>query len=288
MDIDRVRYFTTFAETGSLVKASEILHISQPALSKALKTLESEVGTRLLESDGRGLKLTEAGKRFRDETRPLLAEWMNLSKKIRDQESWKPSRIASFEVFTTYFLGHLLKYTNLEHLDLYELGPGQMEQSVADGKVDLAITYNPVPKAGVDFVEITKIEMGVFGVDSFKSKKFEDLPFVIPIMPADGTPSKVMGLDGWPDHLFERKVSYRVTMMESAIELCREGRAVAYIPEFVAHLHNKRILPAFRLREIKNPLNEKDGKQSVYLVRRQGSTETSIERQIAKSLRSLE
>lgn len=35
MDIDRVRYFTVFAETGSVVKASEILHISQPALSIA-------------------------------------------------------------------------------------------------------------------------------------------------------------------------------------------------------------------------------------------------------------
>ena len=104
MDIDRVRYFTTFAETGSLVKASQILHISQPALSKALKTLEVEVGMCLLEADGRGLKLTEAGKRFRDETRPLLMEWMNLSKKLQDHESWKPSRIASFEVFTTYFL----------------------------------------------------------------------------------------------------------------------------------------------------------------------------------------
>ena len=82
MDIDRVRYFNTFAETGSLVRASEILHVSQPALSKALKTLEGEVGLRLLESDGRGLKLTEAGKRFRDETRPLLTEWINVSKKF--------------------------------------------------------------------------------------------------------------------------------------------------------------------------------------------------------------
>ncbi len=54
MDIDRVRYFNVFAETGSLVKASEILHISQPALSKALRLLAVEVGAKLLESDGRG------------------------------------------------------------------------------------------------------------------------------------------------------------------------------------------------------------------------------------------
>jgi len=287
MDIDRVRYFTTFADTGSLVKASAILHISQPALSKALKTLEAEVGLRLLEADGRGLKLTDAGKRFRDECSPLLSEWMNVSKKIRDQQTWAPSRICSFEVFTTYFLGHLLNYVELESLELHELGPGKMEQAVADGKVDLAITYNPVPKAGVEFIEVAKIKMGVFGIDSFKSKKFADLPFVIPLMPAEGTPSKVIGLDGWPDHLYERKVKYRVTMMESALALCREGQAVAYLPEFVAHLHNKKLQPEFRLRELKQPLNEKDGKQSVFIIRRQGIAETALERQIAKSLRSL-
>ena len=70
MDIDRVRYFLTFVDTGSLVKASEVLHVSQPALSKALKVLEVEVGLKLLEADGRGLKLTESGKRFR----PIIYE----------------------------------------------------------------------------------------------------------------------------------------------------------------------------------------------------------------------
>jgi DNA-binding transcriptional LysR family regulator len=257
MDIDRVRYFMTFAETGSLVKASAILHISQPALSKALKTLEAEVGMKLLEADGRGLKLTEAGKRFRDECNPLLADWMNVSKKIRDQQTWKPSRICSFEVFTTYFLGHFLNYVDLENLELHELGPGKMEQAVADGKVDLAITYNPVPKAGVEFIEITKIKMGVFGTDHFKNKKFAELPFVIPLQPAEGTPSKVVGLDGWPDHLFERKVKYRVTMMESAMALCREGRAVAYLPEFVAHLHNKKNSARVPFTRIKTTLKRK-------------------------------
>lgn len=287
MDIDRVRYFNVFAETGSLVRASEVLHISQPALSKALKILEGEVGMKLLEPDGRGLKLTEAGVRFRDGTRPLLSEWMGLAGKIRDQERWKPSRLASFEVFTTYFLGHFLKYVDLANLEIHELGPGRMEQAVAEGKTDLAVTYVPVPRTGVEFIEMTKIKMGVFGLASFRSEKFADLPFVVPLHPAEGTPSKVVGLDGWPDHLIERKVKYRVTMMESALELCREGHAVAYLPEFVVDLHNKRMLPEFRLAEFKCPVSSKDRQQSVFLIRRQDAPESSLERQIAKSLRAL-
>jgi DNA-binding transcriptional LysR family regulator len=287
MDIGRVRYFNVFAETGSLVKASEVLHISQPALSKALRLLETEVGMKLLEADGRGLKLTDAGTRFRNETRPLLSEWLNISKKVRDQESWKPSRLASFEVFTTYFLGHLLKYVEVANLEIHEFGPGRMEQAVAEERADLAITYVPVPRAGVEFIEVNKVRMGVFGREIFKATKFADLPFVVPILPVEGMPSKVIGLDGWPDHLIERKIKYRVAMMESALELCREGHAVAYLPEFVAHLHNKRMLSEFRLSEFKCPVPSLDRIQSVFLIRRQASPETPLEREIAKSLRSL-
>ncbi len=287
MDIDRVRYFLTFADLGSLVKASEVLHISQPALSKALRVLESETGLKLLEAEGRGLRLTESGKLFRNEARSLLSDWLELPKKIHKHEHWKPTRIASFEVFTTYFLGHLHKYVDFEHLEIHEHGPGRMENAIAEGKADLAITYLPVPTAGVDFIEVGKVKMGIFGVEKFKSHQFSEFPFVIPIHPAEGTPSKVMGLDGWPDHRFERKIKYRVTMMESALELCREGHAVAYLPEFVAHLHNKRMLSDFRLEEFKSPISIKDREQSIFLIRKQGATETSLERHLAKSLRSL-
>jgi DNA-binding transcriptional LysR family regulator len=288
MDIDRVRYFHVFAETGSLVRASEVLHISQPALSKALRLLETEVGLELIEPDGRGLKLTDAGRNFQKETAVLLRQWLDLPKKLQDAETWTPTRIGSFEVFTTYFLGHLVKFVELDSLEIHEFGPGRLEQAITAEQVDIGITYLPVPRAGVEFTEVTKIKMGVFGrAGEFKSQEFSALPFVTPLLPAGGTPSKVMGLDGWPDHRFERKVKYRVTAMESAMELCRKGHCVAYLPEFVVHLHNENAKPECRLLEIKSPLPQKDRLQSVFLVSRKGSQETTLHRQIAKCLRSL-
>lgn len=288
MDIDRVRYFHIFAETGSLVKASEILHISQPALSKALRLLASEVGVELLEPDGRGLKLTQAGKNFHKETTGLLNQWLDIPKKLKDAETWTPTKIGSFEVFTTYFLGHLVKYVELDSLEIHEYGPGQLEQALTSEQVDVGITYIPVPRAGIEFTEVAKIKMGIFGCgDEFKSHDFSELPFVIPLLPAEGTPSKVIGLDGWPDHRFERKVKYRVTMMESAFELCRKKHCVAYLPEFVVQLHNESAKPEYRLYEIKSPLPQKERLQSVFLVSRKGGVESQLHRQIAKCLRSL-
>jgi len=287
MDIDRVRYFHIFAEIGSLVGASEVLHISQPALSKALKLLEHEVGAKLIEAEGRGLRLTNAGILFKKETAPLLAQWLDVPKRLRSENAQVPTKIGSFEVFTTYFLARLTQYIKLEALELHEYGPGRLEQAVADGSIDVGITYVPIPKAGVDFVEVTKVRMGVFGLKKYKNMSLSDLPFTVPLLPAEGTPSKVVGLDGWPDHKFQRTVKYRVTMMESAMQLCRQGLAVAYLPAFVADLHNESVLPEHRLYEHQVPIAQRDRLQSVFLVQRKHAGETALHRQIAKSLRSL-
>lgn len=288
MDIYRVRYFHVFAETGSLVKASEILHISQPALSKALRLLEQEVGAKLLEAEGRGLRLTPAGVRFKQSTAALLDQWLKVPENLlRKDDGTPPTRIGSFEVFTTHFLAHLTKHVELGNLELHEYSPGKLEEAIAKNEVDIGITYAPIPKTGVEFIEVVKIKMGIFGLKKFKEVPLVELPFVVPLLPAEGTPSKVQGLDGWPDHKYSRRVQYRVAMMESAIELCRQGLCVAFLPEFVVQLHNRNVLPEYRLVEHESPLTQKERKQSVFLVQRQHSKEQTLHRQIAKSLRAL-
>lgn len=287
MDIDRIRYFQVFSETGSLVKASAILHISQPALSKSLKLLERELGIKLLMPDGRGLKLTPAGETLRKETAPLLRQWLEIPSSLALKEARRAIRIGSFEVFTTHFLGRLKDFVDLEGLELYEYGPGRLEQAVSEGTVDVGVTYVPIPKLHVDFIEITKVRMGIFGLKKFTGVAPEELPFIAPLQPADGTPSKVIGLDGWPEHKHARTVKYRVTMMESAIELCRQGLGVAYLPRFVVALHNKCVAPEFRLAEHASPISQSDRAQSVFLVQHSNNHETKLSRQIARCLRTL-
>lgn len=139
-----------------------------------------------------------------------------------------------------------------------------------------------------NFCPVTKIKMGVFGLSNqFKNQEFSSLPFAIPLLPSEGTPSKVIGLDGWPDHQFERNIKYRVTMMESALELCRKGLCVAYLPEFVVGLHNENVRAERKLIELPCPIPNKNRMQSVFIIKSKDSRETSLHRQIAKCLRSL-
>lgn len=288
MDMDRVRYFCVFSDMGSLVKASEVLHISQPALSKALRLLERETGLSLLEADGRGLRLTKEGQLFKEAVTPLLSQWRMVPATLKSNASVSTvTRIGSFEVFSTYFLGHLLQSHSLKNLEMHELLPGKLEDALGERKIDLGITYLPIPRAGVQFIEATRIRMGVFGTSEFRSGKMSDLPFVIPMQPLQGTPSKVIGLDGWPDHKHVRRIEFKVTMMESAMELCRRGMAVAYLPEFVVKLHNESVKPKFQLFELDCPLAKNERMQSVFLVQRVNDEESPISRAVAKALRSL-
>lgn len=287
MNIDRVRYFHAFAQTGSLVKASEILHISQPALSKALKLLEMELGFKLIEPDGRGVRLTAKGMMFQEETRSLLSQWLLVTEKVRQKETVAPTSIGTFEVFSTYYLQTLTDAIDLKSLKIYEYTPGKLEDAILKGIVDLGITYLPISRSGLNYIEVTKIRMGLYGSKSWSNKPFEELSFVTPISPVEGIPSKMTGLDGWPEHKFPREISYNVTLMESALQLCRQGSCVAYLPSFVTRIHNEQVLSKYQLYELECPIPIKERMQSVYLIYKNQSTESKTHQRIIKTLSSL-
>jgi len=72
MDIRQLRTTLAIAETGSLTRAAELLHVVQPALSRQLRQLEDELGVPLFERNRLGMTLTERGRRFIDQVRVSL------------------------------------------------------------------------------------------------------------------------------------------------------------------------------------------------------------------------
>jgi LysR family nitrogen assimilation transcriptional regulator len=72
MELRQLRTILAIAETGSLTKAAELLHVVQPALSRQLKQLEDELGAPLFERNRLGMVLTVPGRRFVDQVRVSL------------------------------------------------------------------------------------------------------------------------------------------------------------------------------------------------------------------------
>lgn len=287
MDIDRLRYFVVLSASDTMREAAEHLHISQPALSKAMKLLEQELGEQLFVASGRRLLITDRGRRISEKAKRILLELEELANDGTEQGA-KPLRIGSFEVFTTHFMGSLaanqLAKSNIE---VRELIPGHLEEQIAAGGIDFGITYLPIPKQELDFIKVASIGMGVFGHAKYLDQDFSSLPFVVPITPVQRAPDKVKGLDGWPDDKHPRHIKYQVELMETALSLCRQGLAVAYLPKFVVELHNEQVKSKYILTNIKIAMRLKKSQQDVYLIKRKSQRESAEFREVAKALRKL-
>ncbi|GBQ92517.1 LysR family transcriptional regulator [Acetobacter nitrogenifigens DSM 23921 = NBRC 105050] len=86
MNVDSrdLRYFEVIAELGHLRLAAEQLHLSQPALSKCVRRLESAIGARLFEREGRGIRLTAVGDALLQQARRLNLMTTNALREIQE------------------------------------------------------------------------------------------------------------------------------------------------------------------------------------------------------------
>jgi len=82
MDIDALQAFVAVANAESFSRAAERLYLSQPAVSKRIAGLESELGTHLFDRIGRRVRLTEAGRTLLPRAGDLLQEVADIKRRI--------------------------------------------------------------------------------------------------------------------------------------------------------------------------------------------------------------
>ena len=85
-DYNKYKIFYAVAECNSFSKAVDVLHISQPAISYAIKELESQLDTQLFIRDNRTIKLTDDGEKLMYYLRRAFNE-INIAEKIIKEES---------------------------------------------------------------------------------------------------------------------------------------------------------------------------------------------------------
>lgn len=72
MNTSQIEYFLDIAATGNMSRSAEHLHVAQPALSRSISRLEDEMGARLFDRGGRGMRLTEEGRLLQERLAPLM------------------------------------------------------------------------------------------------------------------------------------------------------------------------------------------------------------------------
>lgn len=153
------------ADECNVTRAAHRLHLSQPALSRLLAQLESELGVQLVDRSTHHLSLTDAGSRFehaaRDSVRVFddaLANAGSVVDPLRVGQSWSAAA----------HLSPIVRAWKLEHPNrsLTILGGEDRTAGLTKGKVDVALTRGPIPDDGYrTFVIDEEVRVAVLPAD---------------------------------------------------------------------------------------------------------------------------
>lgn len=104
MELNQLRFFKTVAEYENFSEASNVVFVSQPALSKSIKNLEEELGLKLFDRIGKKIKLNEAGEVVLEHVNRILSEIDLLTENIDKLKSGNNLSIASPDLTILMFI----------------------------------------------------------------------------------------------------------------------------------------------------------------------------------------
>ncbi len=149
MDIAALQAFVAIADSGSFSRAADALFLTQPAISKRIATLETELGIPLFDRIGRGVQLSPAGIALLDQARRILNEVAEAKRRIAGLSGQIKGPLT---LGTSYHIGlhrlqPALKAFSQQHpevhLDLRFMDSEAAAQAVENGQLELAIVTLP-------------------------------------------------------------------------------------------------------------------------------------------------
>lgn len=108
MNFEWIESFVTVAQHRSLSKASEVLNMTQPAVSKQIRKLEEMVGAQLLNRSYAGIRLTEKGERFLHEAQPMLISWERIRDDIVSDVNIREVTIVTLPYISNFYLPRVI------------------------------------------------------------------------------------------------------------------------------------------------------------------------------------
>jgi LysR family carnitine catabolism transcriptional activator len=160
MKIAQLKAFIQIAESHTYAEAAENLHLSQPAVSIAIKNLEEEVGGKLFNRTTRQLALTPEGRDFLPVAQRLLQDWNRASDDLKSRfvKGEGSVTIAAMPSFASSILPKILrdfrkKYSNVT-IKIVDEVMDKVIQQVRENRAELGFVFEPENLTGLQFTPI--------------------------------------------------------------------------------------------------------------------------------------
>ncbi len=164
MEIRVLRYFLMTAREENITRAAELLHITQPTLSRQLMQLEEELGTKLFERSSHSIRLTEDGMLLRRRAQELVQLADSVEKEFRHskEEMSGTISIGSGETGSMQELAEIIrdfqeKYPLVQY-DLYTATADEIKERLDKGLLDIGLLTEPVDIMKYSFIRMKRKE----------------------------------------------------------------------------------------------------------------------------------
>jgi DNA-binding transcriptional LysR family regulator len=252
MDFRDLKYFEVIAAEGNLGRAAERLHRTQPALTKCIDRLEEDLGTRLFEKDGRGMRLTAAGHILVKRTRQMAIMVEETTREMQDYAAGLQGnvRIGCVPTLAQHLMPIVFEQLLAEAPDLSVNLTVRMSDnllaSLRDGDLDLVL--GPMQDADPDLVceQIAEDTMVVVASETHPI-------FAAPYTLADllrykwMLPATTVASRQWLDHSFERnglprpQVQIESNVLNSIMPVLEKTKLLGFVTRYNLVAGNARV-----------------------------------------------
>jgi len=165
MDLKQIEYFVRVAEMGSFTRAAIALNVAQPALSRQVRLLEVELRQTLLKRNGRGVSPTDAGLLLLEHGRGILHQIERTHEALGRARSGLTGRVALglppsvARVLTVPLTRAFREKMPDAQLSISEGLTSAMQESLLNGRLDIALLYNMKPTSGLEVSHLVQEEL---------------------------------------------------------------------------------------------------------------------------------
>jgi LysR family nitrogen assimilation transcriptional regulator len=165
MDLRQLEYFISVAELGSFTQASAVLGVGQPALSRQIRRLEVTLRQNLFLRNGRGVSLTEAGKRLLAHGRTIQMQVINARHDVEDARGTPLGRVIigfPYAVGRTSSVALVKEFRRRfprAHLCITEGLTIHLQEWLLSGRIDIALLHDPVHSPHLDLFPIREDDL---------------------------------------------------------------------------------------------------------------------------------
>lgn len=182
MNLKQLEYFVQVAELGSFSKAAVVLDIAQPALSRQVRSLETELHQQLFLRNGRGVALTDAGKRLFDHSVAVLQLMAHAREDLGASRNEPIGRVtiglppSMGRQLTLPLIDRFKKELPSARLAIVEGLSTHIVEWVTTGRIDIGLVYNPEAQPGLEITPLLQEQLGLVGHAPKGKRKRAALP----------------------------------------------------------------------------------------------------------------